>query len=72
MNLARSNRVIRDLGWHGLVISAIDGQIGVLMDGESVLQYLDEDPYSIGYVELQSRRGTIWYDDILICSVIDQ
>ncbi len=72
VNLARSDRIIKDLSWHELVISAIDGQIGVLMDGESVLQYLDEDPYSRGWIELQSRRGTIWYDDILICSVTDQ
>jgi len=71
-NLARADQVIKDLIWHDLVISAIGDQITISMDGADVLQVVDEDPFTQGWIEFQSRRGQIWYDNILICSLPGQ
>ncbi|MBU2609537.1 MAG: protein kinase [Chloroflexi bacterium] len=71
-NLARADQVIKDLIWHDLVISAIGNQITISMDGANVLQVADSAPFTQGWIEFQSRRGQIWYDDILICSLAGQ
>lgn len=46
------------------------GTIEVALDGKMMVSYEDASPLRPGNIELENLAGTIWYDDLLICSVL--
>ncbi len=55
--------------WHEIKITSIGGYITVYLDGELKLEYQDPDPLPDGAIAIENSWGTIWYDDIVVCSV---
>ena len=57
-----------DTEWHTLALSAVDGRLEIFFDEES-LGAFDGEALPPGGIGLENLAGTIWYDDLLICSV---
>ena len=56
-----------DTEWHTLALSAVDGRLEILFDGES-LGTFDGEALPPGGIGIENLAGSLWYDDVLVCA----